>query len=66
MEAAADATTAVRTAMDGVIAERADVQKLQASRERSEGLGKIITEQFCGIPLTPGSTSCNVGIAFYI
>lgn len=47
-EAAQDATAAVKTALDEVVQESADTQRLQASRQRSEALSTLEQQAVCG------------------
>lgn len=56
-EAAQDATAAVTKALDQVVQESADSQKLQASRERAAGLSTIETQAVCGSGTCPTATS---------
>lgn len=46
--AADEATTAVRRAVESVIGEEADQQKLAASRDKSEGIAQLEIESVCG------------------
>jgi hypothetical protein len=46
--AADEATTAVRFALESVIAEKADSQKLQAQRDRSQGIRELQVVELCG------------------
>ena len=63
--AADNATVAVRSALDAVIAEKADQQKLQASRERSAELNKLEVEQLCGVPTYVDPQACNTTLEPY-